>query len=175
MARGRCSRYDFGPLRGYGDMTTSTLGDRFAANAAGIAATTVTGTWLAALLLGFDWWLAFMLFGYIVIVPVVAMLFDEDDEDGEETDEDGVERARSNARVERDDQDDASAALARLRTRYANGELTDEQFERKLDRLLETETLDDARGWAERNRVDGDAATHADGEPEPEREQERER
>ena len=41
---------------------------------------TVTGTWIAALLLGFDWWLAFMLFGYIVIVPVVSMLFDEEDE-----------------------------------------------------------------------------------------------
>lgn len=154
-------------------MTSSTLGERFAANAAGIAATTVTGTWLAALMLGFDWWLGFMLFGYIVIVPVVAMLFDEDDEAGEGTDEDGAERARSNARTEHDGQDDASVALARLRTRYANGELTDEEFERKLDRLLETETLDDARGWAERNRAGGDAATHADGEPE--REQERER
>jgi len=40
----------------------------------------VTGTWLAALLLDFGWWLPFMLFGYIVIVPVVAMLFDEDEE-----------------------------------------------------------------------------------------------
>lgn len=153
-------------------MATSTLGERFAANASGIAATTVTGTWLAALLLGFDWWLAFMLFGYIVIVPVVAMLFDEDDEAGEGTDEDGAERARSNSRIERDGQDDASVALARLRTRYANGELTDEEFERKLDRLLETETLDDARGWAERNRAGGDTAIHADGEPEQERERE---
>jgi uncharacterized membrane protein len=113
-------------------MASSTLAERFAANAAGIAATTVTGTWLAALLLGFDWWLAFMLFGYIVIVPVVAMLFDEDDESGEETDENGSERAQSRSRTERDDDDDASDALARLRTRYANGELTDEQFERKL-------------------------------------------
>ncbi|TKX82856.1 SHOCT domain-containing protein, partial [Halorubrum sp. SS5] len=38
-----------------------TLRDRFRRNASGIAATTVTGTWLAALLLGFDWWLGFML------------------------------------------------------------------------------------------------------------------
>lgn len=148
-------------------MTSSTLGERFAANAAGIAATSVTGTWLAALLLGFDWWLAFMLFGYIVIVPVVAMLFDEDDE---ETDGDDSERARSISRVERDADGDASDALARLRTRYADGELTDEQFERKLDRLLETETLDDAAEWAERHRADGDAASRADGETERTRE-----
>ncbi|TKX82854.1 SHOCT domain-containing protein, partial [Halorubrum sp. SS5] len=38
-----------------------TLRERFRRNASGIAATTVTGTWLAALLLGFDWWLGFML------------------------------------------------------------------------------------------------------------------
>lgn len=35
-------------------------------------------------------------------------------------------------------------ALAALRERYARGELTDEQFERKLDRLLDTETIEAA-------------------------------
>ncbi len=34
--------------------------------------------------------------------------------------------------------------LERLRGRYAAGDLTDEQFERKLERLLDTETLEDA-------------------------------
>ncbi|WP_418284743.1 SHOCT domain-containing protein [Halorubrum sp. DTA46] len=140
--------------------------DRLAENATGIAATAVTGTWLAALLLGFSWWLAFMLFGYIVIVPVVAMLFDEDDEEADEGD---PERSRSGTRVERDADTDASDALARLRTRYASGELTDEQFERKLDRLLETETIDDAAEWAERNRADGDAARDDEVETDRER------
>ncbi|WP_135828456.1 SHOCT domain-containing protein [Halorussus halobius] len=41
--------------------------------------------------------------------------------------------------------DDAEAALDRLRRRYADGELTDDEFERRLDRLLETETLADAK------------------------------
>ena len=30
-----------------------------------------------------------------------------------------------------------------LRTRYARGEITDEQFEQKVEKLLETESLDE--------------------------------
>jgi len=60
-------------------MTDTSTRERFRRNASGIAATAVTGTWLAALLLDFGWWLPLMLFGYIVIVPVVSMLFDEEE------------------------------------------------------------------------------------------------
>ena len=95
-----------------------------------------------------------MLFGYVVIVPVVSMLFDE-----EETESVGDEAAPGSVGVERErtaERDattgDTADALERLRTRYAEGDLTDEQFERKLDRLLETETPEDAAEWAERNR-----------------------
>ncbi|SDF99973.1 Short C-terminal domain-containing protein [Halorubrum xinjiangense] len=131
-----------------------TLRERFRRNASGIAATTVTGTWLAALLAGFDWWLGFMLFGYIVIVPIVSMLFDEEEAESVHVEsESGSVRVERGKAAERDDAaDDTTDALARLRTRYANGDLTDEQFERKLDRLLETETPEDAAEWAERNR-----------------------
>lgn len=52
-------------------------------------------------------------------------------------------------------------ALAQLRERYARGELTDEEFERRVDRLLETESVDDARTFADRR---ADAET--DDEPE---------
>jgi uncharacterized membrane protein len=132
-----------------------TLRERFRRNASGIAATTVTGTWLAALLLGFDWWLGFMLFGYIVLIPVVSMLFDEEEESESVyvESESGSVRVERGEAAERDDEAvDTVDALERLRTRYANGDLTDEQFERKLDRLLETETPEDAAEWAERNR-----------------------
>ncbi|TKX45742.1 MULTISPECIES: SHOCT domain-containing protein [unclassified Halorubrum] len=132
-----------------------TLRDRLRRNASGIAATTVTGTWLAALLLGFDWWLGFMLFGYIVIVPVVSMLFDEEggESDFEEYETDPLWGRHGEAADSDDESADTADALERLRTRYANGDLTDEQFERKLDRLLETETPEDAAEWAERNRA----------------------
>ncbi|MCL7417314.1 MAG: SHOCT domain-containing protein [Halalkalicoccus sp.] len=131
-------------------MNADTPGDRLRENATAIASTVVTGIWLAALLTGQSWWLGALILGYVVVVPVVALLFgDEDDREewwddwvGEESDweawfgtkEDGPEneeRTTSN----RD-------ALETLRYRYARGELTDEQFERKLERLLETDTLE---------------------------------
>ncbi|WP_435073323.1 SHOCT domain-containing protein [Halorubrum sp. HHNYT27] len=138
-------------------MADSTVRERFERNASGIAATAVTGTWLAALLLDVDWWLPLMLFGYIVVVPVVAMLFDADEDEEEEKDWDETETRTGDA-------SDAQAAdaepepertqdaLDRLRTRYAEGELTDEQFERKLDRLLATETPEDAAEYVRRDR-----------------------
>ncbi|PSP32540.1 hypothetical protein BRC64_06440 [Halobacteriales archaeon QH_10_67_22] len=42
------------------------------------------------------------------------------------------------------DEDDTDAALADLRERYARGEITDAEFERRVERLLETESVDDA-------------------------------
>ncbi|ELZ40103.1 hypothetical protein C463_16422 [Halorubrum californiense DSM 19288] len=148
-----------------------TLRERFRRNASGIAATTVTGTWLAALLLGAEWWLGFMLFGYIVIIPVVSMLFDEEEAFETETvdSDSGSVRAERGTAAERDDETaDTADALERLRTRYANGDLTDEQFERKVDRLLETETPEDAAEWTERNR--SAAGGPAEREPDVERE-----
>ncbi|USZ71820.1 SHOCT domain-containing protein [Natronosalvus halobius] len=67
--------------------------------------------------------------------------------------------------------EDRANALAMLRTRYAAGELTDAQFEHKLERLLEVETLEDAEVWG-RER---DESTEEGSEPgERERSLERE-
>lgn len=120
-------------------------------NATGIASMLVTGLWLALLFLPGDWpWLAVMLFGYIVIVPLVAILFG-DEEDRQEWADSWI----AESSTEDDEEDDTEAtsgdegdsstrdALETLRERYAAGELTDDQFERKLERLLETETIDD--------------------------------
>lgn len=91
----------------------------------------VTGIWLTAMFTGQDWWLAALLVGYVVVVPLTAILFDEDDE-SETVEADPTQSTT-----------DEETPLERLRRRYAEGELTDEQFERKLERLLETETLED--------------------------------
>ncbi|PHQ37624.1 hypothetical protein DJ69_15995 [Halorubrum persicum] len=136
-------------------MADTSTRERFERNASGIAATVVTGTWLAALLLDFGWWLPFMLFGYIVIVPVVSMLFDDDEELELFGGSDPVPAGQTDD-AERSEH--ASDALDRLRARYAEGELTDEQFERKLDRLLETETPEDAAEYVERGRAGGSDA-----------------
>jgi uncharacterized membrane protein len=44
-------------------------------------------------------------------------------------------------------------ALKTLRERYARGELSDEEFERRLDALLETESVSDATVYMEREKA----------------------
>ena len=139
--------------------------ERFQRNATGIASTVVTGVWLAAMFTGQGWWLAALLFGYVVVVPVVSMLFG-DDEDWEDhadenwTDEEYWEDSwtggtwtsdeSSNDQPETDNRD----ALETLRNRYARGELTDEQFERKVERLLDTESIEAVEDqYRERERL----------------------
>jgi len=129
----------------------STPAERFRENITGIVSTLVTGIWLAALFLGFEWWLPFMLFGYVVIVPITTMVFDEDEDEDEVDATDYIEstigETGDTATGEADEP--TENPLQTLRDRYARGELTDEQFERKLERLLETETLEDVEDRAE--------------------------
>ncbi|OYR59419.1 SHOCT domain-containing protein [Halorubrum halodurans] len=136
-------------------MTDSSPLERARANATEIASTVVTGVWLAALFLDVEWWLPLMLFGYVVVVPVVSMLFDEEGEADDST-ETATETAREDTRARGIDEDGVTEgnadAIDRLRARYAEGDLTDEQFERKLDRLLETETPEDAAEWRKREQ-----------------------
>lgn len=106
------------------------MGSRIRSSAPGIAALVVTGLWLALLFLNVELWLPVLLIGYIIIVPVVAIIASGDTDDTAHSSSDGANTPEDRA-------------LATLRDRYANGELTDEQFERKLERLLEVETLED--------------------------------
>lgn len=115
----------------------------------GVTAIAVLGVALTALFLGFSWfWMVFVI-GYAVVVPIVAVLTGAGDEDDEVDVADG-RTGRETASTADRTPDSTVDALDRLRDRYARGELTDEQFERKLDRLLETETLEDAREYAAR-------------------------
>jgi uncharacterized membrane protein len=91
---------------------------------AGVAAPLLTGVW---------WWLPLVwFFGLFIVLPVFHVLtkpVPEDDDDGAEAGGD--------------------PALDALRERYARGEIDEREFERKLDRLLETEdaeTVDDPDG-----------------------------
>ncbi len=128
--------------------------ERVRENATGIASMLVTGLWLAALFTGQSWWLAALLVGYVVVVPLVALLFGDEADRREWWDDwssaDADEDATTSDRAAADDRD----ALETLRDRYARGELTDEQFERKLERLLETETLEETSEWHGRRERD---------------------
>lgn len=148
------------------------LATRFRENATEITSLVVTGLWLGLLLSGFggQLWLVVLIVGYAALVPIVDSLFgDEADPERGEDDREGVEREGETERTggtepagaDRNTRD----ALETLRDRYARGELTDEQFERKLSRLLETDTVENAEEWA------GDPA---DGRADHDRELERE-
>ncbi len=132
--------------------------ERARENLTGLVSILVTGIWMTALFTGQEWWLGALLFGYIVVIPATAMLFG-DEEDIEEHWDGTVGSSSSETEDETAKQSetrdrDTSDALDALIDRYARGELTDEQFERKLDRLLETETVEDAAEYRRRADVD---------------------
>ncbi|WP_049972190.1 SHOCT domain-containing protein [Haladaptatus cibarius] len=129
--------------------------ERLYENATGITSMVVTGIWLVALLSGQGWWLYALLLGYMVVVPIVSMLFDQEDQVDDWWNESwnepdwwngfgGLGEAKSNEAERPDEPTESNKdALETLRNRYASGELTDDQFERKLERLMETETIED--------------------------------
>jgi uncharacterized membrane protein len=101
----------------------------------------ILGLGLLALFAGISWFWMIFAIGFAVVVPLVAVLYEDwDGEDEEWSWEDGDTETQTDDAV-LDDHDDP---LAVLRDRYARGEITDEQFEWKLERLLETETVDSA-------------------------------
>jgi uncharacterized membrane protein len=97
------------------------------------------------LLVRIEFWVIFAI-GFAVVVPLVSLLRGRDD-DSEARRDSGADTEQV-AAAESDDGVDA--ALDRLRDRYARGELSEAQFERKLEALLETETPEDARERLER-------------------------
>ena len=123
-----------------------------------ITATLVTGIWIVGLFAGQWWWLPALLVGYFVVVPLVALLFGDEedrrewweDEESEAAESSGADSSSSNEPPTNRD------ALETLRDRYARGELTDAQFEHKLERLLETETLEDVEEWSQDARDERD-------------------
>jgi uncharacterized membrane protein len=82
---------------------------------------------------------ATFILGFFVLIPLVLLL----GEDFPIVESEGVEGASTTGTTE--------DPLATLRERYATGEIDEEEFERRLDRLLETEELAD--------RIDDDDAT----------------
>ncbi len=128
--------------------------ERFRENATEIASTLVTGIWLLAMFTGQDWWWVAMLGGYLVVLPIVKLLFGDEDEDEKSSRRHRREERREERR--RDEwgdeppKNDGSTreetnnrdALDTLKDRYARGELTDEQFERKLEKLMENDTVE---------------------------------
>lgn len=124
-------------------------------NITGITSLLVTLVWVGALFTGQGWWLAALLTGYVLIVPLIALLY------GNESDREtwwntcygrctGMLPSTHTEQISTEIKASNETPLETLQHRYARGELTDEQFERKLDQLLETETLENV---ADRARI----------------------
>ena len=140
--------------------------ERARENVSGIVSVLVTAIWMGALVTGQDWWLAALLVGYIAVIPITSMLFGDEEEEAAEA---STAEDRTSS-MDTDQQD----ALQTLRERYARGDLTDEQFERKVERLLETETLEDVEDRARERSLDPVSDDHSgdDGVSDREREPE---
>ncbi|QLH81908.1 SHOCT domain-containing protein [Halosimplex pelagicum] len=76
----------------------------------------------------------------------------------------GSERAddRERGRGRRDRSDGTDDALAELRDRYARGEIDDAEFETRVERLLETESVDDAETFLAESDGEDDRSTERD-------------
>ena len=111
---------------------------------AGVASMLVLTVGLAALFLDQWWFWVVFVVGFAGVVPLVAVLSKDDDESGKpsETPHDGGETT----------EESRTEALETLRDRYARGELTHEEFERKLEALMETESPEQAERRVERER-----------------------
>lgn len=79
-----------------------------------------------------NFWVVFVL-GFAVVLPLTGAIagWYEERTAGAESDEEGSD-------------DERTDALAELRRRYADGEIEEAEFERRVERLLETESVADA-------------------------------
>lgn len=85
--------------------------------------------------------------GFFIVGAVLALAFSYAT--------DAVERGRERGESDEvpGEKTDADDALARLRERYAAGHIDEAEFERRVERLLETESYDDLAADRERTRV----------------------
>ncbi|WP_415383164.1 SHOCT domain-containing protein [Halosimplex sp. TS25] len=117
-----------------------------------VAVATLPLTALAGIFLGEAAAATVAITGWLFLVPVLAILSDYVDigewwDSARSTEKSIRERDREHAET-------GDAALQRLRDRYAAGEIDDVEFERRLERLLETEDAEvpdhvDLNGTAE--------------------------
>ena len=119
-------------------MSNASPGTRLRANLTEVVGLLSVGLLVSSFFVGAAWLMAAGLVGIFVVTPLGALLFGDEDDVAEWW---GEEEAESIDLGDADETDEDP--LLELRRRYARGELTDEAFERKVERLLETESSED--------------------------------
>lgn len=115
--------------------------DPLSAVVSAVVTAVTLGVAFGLLALDVDWfWLAFVV-GFGVVLPTAVGLVEYDRRSGSQT-------------AAADRNNEAEAALATLRQRYAQGELTDVEFERRLERLLETTAVSPASTYETSHRAE---------------------
>lgn len=98
-----------------------------------------TGTLIVAfglLAVGFEYFWVTFIVGFGVVLPTAMGVLRT------------TQGANTGAETDRQDKQGEDAALATLRRRYAQGELSDAEFEHQVGRVLETESPPEASGSA---------------------------
>lgn len=130
------SRHGPGPVAG-----RSCLPDGQSPLATVVSSAVTTGTLLVAFtLLALDveqFWVTFVV-GFGVVLPTALAAVRATEADGEET------TRHTGPRAELHTESGTAQALEDLRERYARGEMGDEEFERRLERVLERESRADS-------------------------------
>jgi uncharacterized membrane protein len=141
------------------DLDTDEEDDTLVGVATGAVTFLTLGVAFSLMFLGVDYfWVAFPVgFGGGMPLAVALAKYYESRRDRERR----PGRSEGSRDAETDD------ALAELRARYAAGEIDDVEFERRVERLLETESIDDAETFLagetedrERDRADAPADEH---------------
>jgi hypothetical protein len=112
----------------------------------------VLGVGLTGFLLGYDWFWVVFVVGFVAVVPIVEVVTNALGVGETSTSESGADTRPHRHQTAPDrtaDTESEQDALDALRSRYARGELSDAEFERKVEALLETETPESARKHVE--------------------------
>lgn len=105
--------------------------------AVGVASLLILGAGFAAMFAGQSWFWMVWVVGFAVVLPIVGIALGE-----------GTEGTTPIEDADTEDADETEAdALEALKRRYADGELTETEFEARLERLLETEDPEAAREY----------------------------
>ncbi|NHN46952.1 SHOCT domain-containing protein [Halostella sp. JP-L12] len=128
----------------------------------GVMSMLVLGAGLVSVFLDFPYTGMIFALGFAVLVPLSAMIGRS-----------GKDPERSAADADPATENDAvdeSAALETLRERYARGEIDEMEYERRLEDLLATESVGEAREYVDRRGGDETRRRPSEHGREPERE-----